>query len=95
MQAVAELGPAGGRDAVDRAHSAARDALLRDRRDQPVLFELPDRIIKRADVDIDVAFDHRRFEPALDLVGVKVAAVEHAENEQPCVHSIIKLIRFD
>jgi hypothetical protein len=79
-------------DAIDRAHAAARHPLLGDSRDQPVLLELPDGVVEGTDVDAHVAFDHRRLEPASDLVGMKVAPVQHAENEEPCIHSLIRLI---
>ncbi len=87
MQTFAKFGAALVGDAVDRTHAAARDPLLGDGGDQLVLFELADRIIERADIHIDVAFDHRRLEPALDLIRVEIAAVQYAEDEEPCIHS--------
>src|SRR6476659_9849011 len=95
VQTFTKRGPAGGRNAIDRSHPAARHALLCEHRDQAVLFELPHRVIERADVHIGVALDHRRLEATLDFVRVKIAPMQYPENERSCVHSLIKLMRFE
>src|SRR4051812_16513772 len=92
---LAEFGAAFGRDRVDGPHPAARHALLRDGRDRAPPLQLADGIIERADVQIEIAFDHRGLEPAPDLIGMEIAPVEHPEDDEPCLHSLIILIQSD
>src|SRR5690242_5468296 len=80
VQALLEFRPSAQRNAVDRPKTAARHPFLSDGLDQAFLLELANSVIERADVHIDVAFDHRRLEPALDLIGMKIAPVEDAED---------------
>jgi len=57
-----------------------------------LLGQLPNRVIERADLDIQIALDHRRLQAALDLVGVHILAMEHAQNQQFGFHSLIILV---
>src|ERR1700761_9123516 len=92
VEAFFELGAALRRDRIDRSYAAARNALLRNRRDRTVFLQLANRVIERSYVDVQVALDQRALEPALDLVGVKVAPVQGAEDEESCLHSLIILL---
>ena len=38
-------------------------------------------VVKRADVDVRIALQHRVEQPPFDFIGMKVAAMQHTEND--------------
>ncbi len=80
MQEFAKAVASARGDAVDRAHAAPSHALVRDGGEQAGFGKLAHGVVERADIDIGKALDHGLGQTPLDLVGVKVAAVKHAQN---------------
>jgi hypothetical protein len=56
---------------------------------------LPHSIIEGADIDIGVTLDQRVVEPPLNFVGVKVTAVEDAEDIKFGFHITIILLQLN
>src|SRR5580704_12381865 len=77
VQQFAKAGAPARRYAVNRTHAAPSHALVSDCGKQAGLGKLAHGVVERSDIDIGKALDHGLGQTPLDLVGMKVAAMQN------------------
>jgi hypothetical protein len=95
MEKLLKAVPPLRRDPINRAFAPARNLLPLCRGDIPRFDQLPDGIIKGADVDVGIALDQSVTEAPFNFIGMQVTAVKGAEDKKFSFHITIRLLQLD